>query len=58
MKDYLPYLIGALMGVLAALIISGMLTLPGTPQLMLFALLPVLGGAIVERTFNRRSAKS
>ena len=58
LKDYLPYLAGALLGVLAALLISGLLTLQGTAQLMLFALLPAFGGAIVERAFQRRSGKS
>ncbi|WP_190233652.1 hypothetical protein [Rhizobium sp. R339] len=58
MKEYLPYLIGALIGMLAALLISGVLALQGTPQIMLFALLPVFGGAVVERAFQRRSGKS
>lgn len=57
LKDYLPYLVGTLTGVLVALIISALLTLQGTPQLMLFALLPAIGGAIVERVSQRRSRK-
>lgn len=57
LKDYLPYLVGTLTGVLVALIISALLTLQGTSQLMLFALLPAIGGAIVERVSQRRSRK-
>ncbi len=57
LKDYLPYLVGTLTGVLVALIISALLTLQGTAQLMLFALLPAIGGAIVERVSQRRSRK-
>ena len=57
MKDYLPYLAGALAGVLIALTISALLTLQGTPQLILFALLPAIGGAIFERVLQHRSDK-
>ncbi|MBX4870650.1 hypothetical protein HJA87_13335 [Rhizobium bangladeshense] len=49
MKDYLPYLLGALAGTLFAFSISSLLTLQETPQLMLSALLPAVGGALVER---------
>ncbi|MBX5045174.1 hypothetical protein [Rhizobium lentis] len=55
MKAYLPYLAGTLAGLLVALAISGLLTLHGIPQLMLFALLPAIGGAVVERVFQHRS---
>ncbi|WP_164740508.1 hypothetical protein [Rhizobium chutanense] len=58
MKDYLPYAAGALAGLLVALLISGLLTLTGTPQLVLFALLPVAGGAVVERVWHRRPDNS
>ncbi|MBB3408920.1 putative membrane protein [Rhizobium sp. BK316] len=58
MKDYLPYLVGALAGVLVAILLSSLLTLTGTPQLILFALLPVAGGAVVERFVQRRSGNS
>lgn len=58
MKDYLPYLVGALAGMLVAILLSSLLTLTGTPQLILFALLPVAGGAVVERVVHRRSGNS
>ena len=58
MKDYLPYAAGALAGLLVALLISGLLTLTGTPQLVLFALLPAAGGAVVERVWHHRSDNS
>ncbi|MGR8961722.1 hypothetical protein ACU8MP_12905 [Rhizobium leguminosarum] len=49
MKDYLPYAAGALAGLLVAFLMSGLLGLTETPQLVLFALLPAVGGAVVER---------
>ena len=58
MKDYLPYLVGALAGMLIAILLSSLLMLTGTPQLILFALLPVVGGAVVERVVQRRSGNS
>lgn len=58
LKDYLPYLVGALAGVLVAILLSGQLMLTGTPQLILFALLPVVGGAVAERVVQRRSGNS
>ena len=58
MKDYLPYLVGALVGVLVAILLSSLLALTGTLQLILFALLPVAGGAVVERAAQRRSGNS
>lgn len=58
MKDYLPYLVGALAGMLVAILLSSLLTLTGTPQLVLFAVLPVAGGAVVERFVQRRSGNS
>ncbi|MBB4440932.1 MULTISPECIES: hypothetical protein [Rhizobium] len=58
MKDYLPYAAGALAGLLVAFLISGLLALAETPQLALFALLPAVGGALVERVCHRRPNKS
>jgi len=58
LKDYLPYAAGALAGLLVALLVSGLLTLTGTPQLVLFALLPAVGGAVVERVCHRRPNNS
>lgn len=58
MKDYLPYAAGALAGLLVAFLISRLLMLSETPQLMLFALLPALGGALVERVCRRRPNNS
>ncbi|WP_454853987.1 hypothetical protein [Rhizobium binxianense] len=54
LKDYLPYLAGALAGAVAAFLLSGLLTLAETPQLLLFGLLPAVGGAVVERIARRR----
>lgn len=51
LKDYLPYLLGALI----AFAISSLLTLQETPQLMLFALLPAVGGALAERLSRHRA---
>ncbi|MBX4863393.1 hypothetical protein G9X64_16655 [Rhizobium sophorae] len=58
MKDYLPYAAGVLAGLLVAFLISRLLMLSETPQLMLFALLPALGGALVERVCRRRPNNS
>jgi uncharacterized membrane protein YeaQ/YmgE (transglycosylase-associated protein family) len=58
LKGYLPYLVGALAGMLGAILLSSLLTLTGTPQLILFALLPVVGGAVVERVVQSRSGNS
>ncbi|UDF29041.1 UNVERIFIED_ORG: hypothetical protein LHK14_16195 [Roseateles sp. XES5] len=58
MKSYLPYIVGALAGVLIALLFSNLLDLTGTPQLALFAGLPVLGGALSERFVQRSARKS
>ncbi|MCV9942141.1 hypothetical protein G9X68_14620 [Rhizobium sp. WYCCWR 11279] len=54
MKDYLPYAAGALAGLLVAFLISRLLMLSETPQLVLFALLPAVAGAVVERVCHRR----
>ncbi|MBY5462244.1 hypothetical protein [Rhizobium leguminosarum] len=58
MKDYLPYAAGALAGLLVAFLVSGLLGLTETPQLVLFALLPAVGGAVVERVCHRRPNNS
>ncbi|MBA5802740.1 hypothetical protein [Rhizobium changzhiense] len=58
MKDYLPYAAGALAGLLVAFLISRLLMLSETPQLILFALLPAVGGALVERVCHRRPNNS
>lgn len=58
LKDYLPYLGGALAGMLIAIFLSSLLTLTGTPQLILFALMPAVGGAVAERVVQRRSGNS
>ena len=58
LKGYLPYLIGGLAGMLVAILLSSLLTLTGTPQLILFALLPAAGGAVAERVVQRRSGNS
>ncbi|MEH7877463.1 hypothetical protein V7798_08140 [Rhizobium laguerreae] len=58
MKDYLPYPAGVLAGLLVAFLMSGLSALTETPQLMLFALLPAVGGALVERVCRRRPNNS
>ena len=55
LKDYLPYLLGTLAGTLFAFAISSLLTLQDTPQLMLLALLPAVGGALAERLSRHMS---
>ena len=52
MKDYLPYVVGALLGALLAYIVSSIFALQGTPQLLAFGFLPALGGAVAERISN------
>jgi hypothetical protein len=58
LKDYLPYAAGVLAGLLVAFLMSGLLALTETPQLVLFALLPAVGGAIAERVCHRRHNNS
>ncbi|MGO7180401.1 hypothetical protein ACCT14_00040 [Rhizobium brockwellii] len=58
MTDYLRYAAGALAGLLVAFLMSGLLALTETPQLVLFALLPAVGGALVERVCHRRPNNS
>ncbi|MFL5009005.1 MULTISPECIES: hypothetical protein [Rhizobium] len=58
MKDYLPYAAGALAGLLVAFPLSGLLAMTETPQLILFASLPAIGGALVERICRRRPNNS
>ncbi|MGO7516294.1 hypothetical protein ACCT21_03410 [Rhizobium brockwellii] len=58
LTDYLRYAAGALAGLLVAFLMSGLLALTETPQLVLFALLPAVGGALVERVCHRRPNNS
>ncbi|MBY5365249.1 hypothetical protein HFO91_26665 [Rhizobium leguminosarum] len=58
MKDYLPYAAGALAGLLVAFLLSSLLALTETPQLILFASLTAIGGALVERICRRRPNNS
>jgi hypothetical protein len=58
LTDYLRYAAGALAGLLVAFLMSGLLALTETPQLVLFALLPAVGGAIAERVCRRRPNNS
>ncbi|AUW43238.1 hypothetical protein [Rhizobium leguminosarum] len=58
MKDYLPYAAGVLAGLLVAFLMSSLLALTETPQLVLFALLPAIGGTLVERVCRRRPNNS
>ncbi|MGO4115257.1 hypothetical protein [Rhizobium ruizarguesonis] len=58
MKDYLPHAAGALAGLLVAFLMSALSALTQTPQLVLFALLPAVGGALVERVCHRRPDNS
>lgn len=53
MRGYLPYILGAALGLVAAFILAAIFGIGGTPQLLLFGVLPALGGAICERTANR-----
>ena len=53
LKAYLPYIIGGLLGFLAAFFLSALLSINGTPQLIVFGLLPALGGATCERVAQR-----
>jgi hypothetical protein len=52
-RSYLPYVLGAALGPLVAFILSAIFGVGGTPQLLLFGLLPAIGGAICERTVSR-----
>lgn len=57
MRGYLPYIVGALIGALAAFLLSVFLRLDGIPQLILFGCLPALGGALFER-FTQRASRN
>jgi hypothetical protein len=52
-RDYLPYVLGAALGLLAAFVLSAVFGIGGTVQLLLFGMLPAVGGAICERTVSR-----
>ncbi|WP_292650746.1 hypothetical protein [Mesorhizobium sp.] len=53
MRSYLPYVFGAALGLLAAFILSAIFGVGGTAQLLLFGLLPAIGGATCERIVSR-----
>ncbi|GLK83579.1 hypothetical protein GCM10017653_16480 [Ancylobacter defluvii] len=53
-RGYGPYIAGAALGLVVALALSAGLGLSGTPQLLLFAVLPALGGAVAERLVAAR----
>ena len=53
-RGYRPYIAGAALGLVVALALSAGLGLSGTPQLLLFAVLPALGGAVAERLADAR----
>ncbi|AVA26538.1 hypothetical protein NXC24_PC02113 (plasmid) [Rhizobium sp. NXC24] len=55
--DYLPYIAGAALGLLISFILSNLLALSGTPQLILFGLLPAFCGALHENIVLRHSRK-
>ncbi|RWP49507.1 hypothetical protein [Mesorhizobium sp.] len=52
-RSYLPYVLGAALGLLAAFILSAIFGVGGTAQLLLFGLLPAIGGATCERIVSR-----
>jgi hypothetical protein len=53
-RDYLPYIFGCGVGLLFAVIFSAVFEIDGTPQLLVFAGAPAIGGAISERFIRRR----
>ena len=57
LKAYLSYIVGGLVGLLAAFLLSALLSINGTPQLILFGILPALGGALGDRFAQRSSRK-
>jgi hypothetical protein len=52
-RSYLPYVLGAALGLLVAFILSAIFGVGGTAQLLLFGLLPAIGGATCERIVSR-----
>ncbi|MDX8443669.1 hypothetical protein [Mesorhizobium australafricanum] len=54
MRDYLPYVLGAALGLLVAFLLVGAFAIGGTAQLLLFGLLPAIGGAVCERVITRK----
>ncbi|GAB4071833.1 hypothetical protein KHC28_00615 [Ancylobacter sonchi] len=54
MAGYGPYVVGVIAGLIVALALSAALAINGTPQLLLFGLLPALGGAVAERVHAAR----
>ncbi|WP_188112510.1 hypothetical protein [Rhizobium tropici] len=57
MRDYLPYIAGGALGLLISFVLSSLLGLSGTPQLILFGLMPAFCGGLLERVVLRRSRK-
>lgn len=53
LRGYLPFILGAALGLLVAFLINGAFGIGGTAQLLLFGLLPATGGAICERVTSR-----
>ncbi|MDX8496553.1 hypothetical protein RFN29_34145 [Mesorhizobium sp. VK22B] len=53
MRGYLPYVLGAALGLLVAFLLNGAFGIGGIAQLLLFGLLPAIGGAICERITSR-----
>ncbi|MCV3205768.1 hypothetical protein OHD62_05550 [Mesorhizobium sp. YC-39] len=52
-RSYLPYILGAALGLLVAFILSAILGVGGIPQLLLFGLFPAIGGTVCERIVGR-----
>lgn len=53
-RGYIPYVLGAVAGVVVALVVANAFAIEGNAQLFLFALLPALGGATCERIVASR----
>ncbi|WP_181175963.1 hypothetical protein [Mesorhizobium sp. B2-7-2] len=53
MLGYLPFALGGAFGLLVAFLLAGAFGIGGTAQLLLFGLLPAIGGAICERMTSR-----
>jgi hypothetical protein len=54
LRSYLPYISGCILGLLLAFVISYAFSFEGTPQLILFGLMPGIGGGLFERMTQRR----
>jgi hypothetical protein len=53
--NYLPYFLGAVLGLLLAFILSAIFAIEGTAQLLVFGSLPAIGGAVCERIVASRN---